>query len=401
MKKLISLALIVCMLFGLASCGTEKYNGEKLEVTVSGNGTKLVKIRVDGEEMASLEKSVSVSTDGAGGAGFVKFTLSKEKPKSITYDLTGFESGAISHCIYLKTSEGKSYAYISMYASVDAELKVTISDVTVGDTAEYTIDEEEIKVPSYSGSDDRIFLSASEGPWSLDSYDETYLTVYDPYINSDGYSVFDMVPVKDGKTAVSVINKDAKKRVDLNYTITPYVDGENTYYGIHIDDYVVSDFTRTETNKSIESHVNYTKKLGELFDNLDVPAFIHINSMVITNSETGEEADLSLDSLPEGMDYANMDIITGEEKAVYEIQKNRTLASICKEFENHGYVDTVEDIVEGELTAKYYQTKTDVAGFGYAAWEKNGLVFELTFMSEKQTRTSNLDTLTKLLKAQQ
>ena len=391
MKKVISVLLILAMMLGCTSCAV-KTSGSKISVKVTSNGSKTVGLRIDGE-IGGYRKEVEMP-EITGGASLVKAELKSDKPKAASYKITGYEPGSVSVCINIY-DESELYAQCQFVALVDEEMKVHLSSIILSDTPEYSVEQDEFKVVDSLEGDNRIFMKNDGGEWKCGDYDNEMLSIDEPYITADDFSVFTLHAKNTGDTKIQLVNPETARQILLSYTITSSVDGENTYYHYKMTDYFLDDYDKGESPAAIEHRAAMEKEISK-FAGTVIPPVARVKSYSIYNKKTNKtyedikaskDYDPTLAELPPEMDTISMDLDVENQHTDYEISRATTFAKECKAVEDLKATALQEDVTVKDVTARYYHT---TFGFGVAIWQIDDCVYRMVFMGDGQTSGHNI-----------
>ena len=401
MKKIISVLLIITMLLGLCSCGRLLDAGVGISAVIRGNNSGKAKLTIKGEGLSELEKKADPPMDAGGGLLF-KVTCKSDSGDKVVYHLEGLEAGSAIFIVELNGEDTTSRVCVNV--SVDAKGKVSCSDLRVEDMPRFYESEDGTLISYVDGSRKEIRILAETGSWTIGAYDGGLYTVYPPDSLEDGHYSFEVEAKAAGEGSVQFVNRESKLQYVFNFTAS---EGD-TGLILNIKDFGKSELTAendTVEREKMDSLENNMRKavpgiiLPKDADVSDAKAYVkkqgeHSDPILINEENAQRDAALSKETVEVVADTASMTINYEGLEMDYKVTNEQSFKAACKSVEDLKATAREEEIVEGDITAKYYFT---TYGYGVAIWESNGYTCILTILDPDQTDEKDVRAVKKFL----
>lgn len=362
LKKTIIAALALVLLLGLCACGKPVlYTSDRLEVEVSGEGTKTLTLKFFGPMDGSCEVTM---TQPEGDTAIFTVSSSENKEDHIKVKLAALKEGTSSFvATYSKGDE--VYAIGNVSFTIDAKLKFSAAQASVfGEEPYETISEtlpEGSEISKGVDSSKIIRLTSADSPWIVEAYDRDFLTVDELGCADDGKTYEFLVgAVTNGSGNVYLINKYAKQRMTLSFQITSVIDGEYEALSLVLANSELGTYDYTESPEYSEKLGKNLEKINKYASGVFIPA-----SAVIKGCGTDEGyLDISLDFENNELGYLVFKDVTLEgEKAEF---KKEYPSAEADSFETQGIKVEIFQLDESAV----------------ALWQQGSLLYELAIMDE-------------------
>lgn len=399
------------MILGLCACGVSvDAVGDKVSVRISGIGSKTLTMTAKGE-LEGCDVKMDYPIDEGGGS-CIKAEIKNQSDKQVVCKIKGQEPG---ECLFILriSRAGNNVAQINATISVDSAKKLSCSNINFDDTPEFLEieeksggDDDTVRIPYRpDGSFEAIYLKNDGGVWVENSFDTSCLEILplgtvqfgEP---AEDFTGFDVKPVKIGQTSIQFVNREIGKQVVMDFDLVAAASEDGTsYIAVKILGYEVLEYT-AEDEAADRGQAQEMRKIKKFIPGFSFPQGTVLSGWFLYNMNTKQEytfpEDKSLDEIeiPDYVNTISVDAKLGDAFFNYLVSSATNIEKERAKIEAAEVVESVETVKIAETEVTYYNT---TYGFHQAVWEKDGFVYNVTFMHENQKDDEIRDLLSRIV----